>query len=137
MTTSVPLANLQATFVGGNLSMAMLRFRTVGFCLLAALATAHPAAAAENLPMPAKHYAELCRQSGGGISASLNGTFGTAQCQWPNEGKTECKVSAGDVNACAILCESPACLKANPDRFNPRWPLAGGPANAPVQTQTN
>jgi hypothetical protein len=133
MTTRVPSANLRHTLVGGNLSMATaLRFRTVGFCFFAALATAHPAVAAESLPMPAKHYAELCRQSGGGIGINLNGSFGTAQCQWPNEGKTECKVSADEVNACAILCESPACLKANPDRFNPRWPLAGGPS-APAQ----
>src|SRR5215813_13932672 len=101
-----------------------LRLRTVGLCFIAALGAPDPAIAAESLPMPAKHYAELCQQSGGGISISLNGAFGTAQCLWPEVGKTECNVSANEVNACAILCESPACLKANPDRFNPNWPLA-------------
>jgi hypothetical protein len=108
--------------------MAVARgFGTTGFCFIAALAAAHPAVAAESLPMPARHYAELCRQSGGAISINLTGSFGTAQCQWPDQGETACKVDANEVNACAIQCESPACLKANPDRFNPAWPLAGGP----------
>jgi hypothetical protein len=116
---------------------ARVRFRTAGICFaVVALAAAHPVRAVDSLPMPAKHYAELCRQSGGVITLGLNGAFGTAQCLWPNEGKTACKVSADEVNACAILCESPACLKANPDRFNPSWPLAGGPQSAAVQTGT-
>jgi hypothetical protein len=127
----VPSASLRRTFVDGNSSMARC-FRTVSLCFVAALAAAHPAAAVESLPMPAKHYAELCRQSGGAISINLNGSFGTAACQWPEQGKTACKVDADQVNACAIQCESPACLKANPDRFNPAWPVAGGPGSAPA-----
>jgi len=113
--------------------VAGLRGKTVAFCFIAALAATHPAVAVESLPMPAKHYAELCRQSGGGISINLTGSFGTAQCQWPDQGETECKVAANEVDACAIQCESPACLKANPDRFNPSWPLAGGPDSTPAQ----
>jgi hypothetical protein len=128
MTTRVRSASLRRTFGGGTLDMAAaLRFGTVGLCFVTALAAARLALAAESLPMPARHYAELCRQSGGGISINLNGSFGTAECQWPDQGKTECKVDADQVNACAIQCESPVCLKANPDRFNPSWPLAGGP----------
>ena len=114
--------------------VSMPRFSAARLCLIMALGWAHPSVAADSLPMPAKHYAELCRHSGGGITLGLNGAFGTAQCQWPNEGETECNVSADEVNTCAILCESPACLKANPDRFNPNWPLAGGPQSAAVQT---
>jgi len=117
--------------------VAMPRFGTIGLCLMAALAVTEAAAAAEGLPMPVKHYGELCQHSGGSITVDTNGAgpFMT-QCSWPDQGRTECKVTADEVSVCAIRCESPACLKANPDHLNPSWPLAGGPG-APAQTQAN
>ena len=90
---------------------------------------------AESLPVTAQHYADLCRQSGGASTSHLNSGLGTTECAWSGHGRSECKVGASQVNACAIACESNACLKGNPDRFNPKWPLDGGPKSAPLQRQ--
>ncbi|MGH6892936.1 MAG: hypothetical protein ACREEP_11810 [Dongiaceae bacterium] len=105
--------------------------------VLFTLAAAPRAGASESLPMPVGHYADLCRQSGGGIASHLNGGFGATECQWSGHGRTECKVGADGVRACAIACMSSACLKANPDRYNPTWPLAGGPNSAALPTVPN
>ena len=111
----------------------VLRFVMTGVGAgLASVAALPPAGAVEVLPMPVSQYSQLCKQSGGFIIIQLNNEFGTAQCVWPNEGQTACKVSANEVNACVIACESDKCLKANPDRVNPAWPLAGGPQSAPA-----
>ena len=45
-------------------------------------------------------------------------------------GRTECKVGANSVSICGISCQSNACLKENPARYTPTWPLAGGPNSA-------
>jgi hypothetical protein len=96
----------------------------------AALFATPPAVAVEALPMPVAHYGELCRQSGGALASYLNSGIGTVQCQWSGHGRTECKVGGGMVTICGIACQSTACLKANPARYTPKWPLAGGPASA-------
>ncbi len=88
------------------------------------------ALAAESLPMPLVHYAELCRQSGGTVAEHLTGGVGIVHCRWPDHGSAECKVGANQVNVCGISCQSNACLKQNPARYSPVWPLAGGPAGA-------
>jgi hypothetical protein len=92
--------------------------------------SAMPALAAESLPMPLAHYADLCRQSGGSVARHLTGGVGIVQCQWPGHGSSECKVGANLVNVCGISCQSNACLKQNPARYSPIWPLAGGPDGA-------
>ena len=96
-----------------------------------ALFAAQPARAVEELPMPANHYLELCRKSGGSVIFSTNNGFGVAQCFWGGHGRTDCKVSANEVNSCDIDCQSNLCLKANPDRYNPNWPINGGPDSPP------
>ena len=60
----------------------------------------------------------------------LTGGVGIVRCQWPGHGRTECKVGANTVSICGIACQSNACLKANPARYTPIWPLAGGPNSA-------
>lgn len=111
-----------------------VRAAALGACVFV-LSIALPAAGrTETLPVSAQHYADLCRQSGGAASAHLNSGLGTTECAWSGHGSTECKVGAAQVNVCAIACESNACVKANPDRYNPRWPLNGGPKSAPLQT---
>ena len=98
-------------------------------CVLALVTVlpAAPALAAESLPMPLARYADLCAQSGGSMALHLTGGVGLAQCQWPGHGRTDCKVGAGQVSICGIVCRSNACLEANPARYTPAWPLAGGP----------
>jgi len=98
--------------------------------IAATAAVAPPAIAAEILPMPVAHYGELCRQSGGLLATYLTSGVGTVQCQWSGHGRTECKVGGGMVTICGISCQSTACLKQNPARFTPTWPLAGGPNSA-------
>jgi hypothetical protein len=93
------------------------------FLALAAL----PAVAAETLPMPVARYAELCQASGGILTTHLSGGVGIVRCTWSDHGRTECKVGSNTVNICGISCQSNACLKANPARYTPAWPLAGGP----------
>jgi hypothetical protein len=96
---------------------------------------APPAHAAESLPMPVAHYAELCMQSGGGFAAHLTSGVGIVQCGWSGHGRTECKVGGNQVSICGISCQSNACLKANPARYTPIWPLAGGPNGAALPAQ--
>jgi hypothetical protein len=108
-----------------------LLLRVALFCLLL---PAPPALAAESLPMPVARYAELCMQSGGGFTAHLNSGVGIVRCAWSGHGRTECKVGSNTVNICGINCQSNACLKQNPARYTPVWPLAGGPNVAPLGT---
>ena len=96
------------------------------FLALAAL----PAVAAETLPMPVARYAELCQASGGTLTTHLSSGVGIVRCAWSDHGRTECKVGSNIVNICGIACQSNACLKANPARYTPIWPLAGGPNSA-------
>ena len=96
------------------------------FLALAAL----PAVAAETLPMPVARYAELCQASGGTLTTHLSSGVGIVRCAWSDHGRTECKVGSNIVNICGISCQSNACLKANPARYTPAWPLAGGPTTA-------
>jgi hypothetical protein len=96
------------------------------FLALAAL----PATAAETLPMPIVRYAELCQASGGTLTTHLSSGVGIVRCAWSDHGRTECKVGSNTVNICGISCQSNACLKANPARYTPAWPLAGGPTTA-------
>ncbi|HEV8392495.1 MAG TPA: hypothetical protein VGQ35_21755, partial [Dongiaceae bacterium] len=86
--------------------------------------------AAETLPMAAVHYGDLCRQTGGVMVQQLTGGVGIVQCRWSGHGRTECKVGAYQVNICGISCESTVCLKQNPARYTPTWPLSGGPNGA-------
>ena len=104
-----------------------MRLRALLVCLLL---LAPPAMAAESLPMPVTRYAELCMQSGGGFTAHLSSGVGIVRCAWSDHGRTECKVGSNIVNICGISCRSNACLKANPARYTPTWPLAGGPNTA-------
>lgn len=97
--------------------------------VLLALA-ALPALAAENLPMPVARYAALCQASGGAFTSQLSSGLGIVRCAWSGHGRTECKVGSNTVNVCGIACQSNACLKANPARYSPAWPLAGGPNSA-------
>jgi hypothetical protein len=97
--------------------------------LLLALATL-PAAAAESLPMPVARYAELCQASGGTLTTHLSSGVGIVRCAWSAHGRTECKVGANTVTICGMSCQSNACLKANPARYSPTWPIAGGPNTA-------
>ena len=96
------------------------------FLALAAL----PATAAETLPMPIVRYAELCQASGGTLTTHLSSGVGIVRCAWSEHGRTECKVGSNTVNICGISCQSNDCLKANPARYTPAWPLAGGPTTA-------
>lgn len=96
---------------------------------------AMPAVAAERLPMPLARYVDLCQQSGGSITQQLTGGVGIVQCRWAGQGRTDCKVGAGQVNVCGISCRSNACLKENPARYTPTWPLAGGPGNASLPAE--
>jgi hypothetical protein len=98
----------------------------LAFLALAAL----PAMAAESLPMPVVRYAELCQATGGAMTAHLSSGVGIVRCTWSDHGRTECKVGANTVSICGISCQSNACLKENPARYTPRWPLAGGPDSA-------
>ena len=100
--------------------------------LLCMLVLAPPAMAAESLPMPVTRYAELCQASGGSLTAQLSSGLGIVRCAWSGHGRTECKVGSNIVNVCGISCQSNACLKANPARYTPTWPLAGGPNTAPL-----
>ena len=95
-----------------------------------ALLLAAPALAAESLPMPVAHYAELCQASGGAFTAQLSSGLGIVRCAWAGHGRTECKVGSNTVNVCGIACQSNACLKENPARYTPVWPLGGGPRSA-------
>jgi hypothetical protein len=117
----------------------MLRVRwAVGFVALAiALLAPPPSVASESLPMPAPHYADLCRQSGGEATLQLSSGLGIVRCLWSDHGRTECKVGANMVNVCAIACRSTACLKANPARYTPTWPLSGGPESAALPMLPN
>jgi hypothetical protein len=109
----------------------MIRMCVAGLVGLSAVLFAAPAAVAvESLPMPLARYAELCQQSGGRIVLQLTGGVGIVQCQWSGHGRTECKVGGNQVNVCGIACQSTACLKANPARYTPLWPLGGGPTSA-------
>jgi len=106
-----------------------------GLIAVPAVLFAPPAAVAvESLPMTVAHYGDLCRQSGGVLATYLTGGVGTVQCQWSGHGRTECKVGAGVVNVCGIACQSTACLKDNPARYTPKWPLQGGPRSAALPT---
>ena len=91
-----------------------------------------PAPATESLPMPVARYAELCQASGGALTTHLTSGVGIVRCAWSGHGRTECKVGANSVSICGIACQSNACLKANPARYTPVWPLAGGPNVAPL-----
>ncbi|WP_162917218.1 hypothetical protein [Dongia deserti] len=102
---------------------------SVGLTLLST-----PMAAADALPMPVMRYVELCQQSGGSFAQHLTGGVGIVQCQWPEHGRTECKVGGNQVNVCGIACQSNACLKQNPARRSPAWPLQGGPNSAALPT---
>ena len=116
----------------------MIRMCIAGFVALSAAWLAAPAAAAaESLPMPVTRYAELCQHSGGRIAWQLTGGVGIVQCQWPDHGRTECKVGGSFVNVCGIACQSTICLKANPARYTPVWPLGGGPAGAGALAPVN
>ena len=106
----------------------------VTFVGLAAL-LAVPAWAADNLPVPVANYAALCQQSGGSAVTQLTGGVGMVQCQWASHGHSECEVGGNQVNVCGIFCSSNDCLKDNPARYSPRWPLQGGPASAALPTQ--
>jgi hypothetical protein len=110
--------------------LAALRVATSIFLLSGAIP-----AAAESLPLPVARYAELCTQSGGGFTAQLGSGVGTVRCAWPEHGRTECKVGSSVVNVCGISCRSNACLKANPARYSPKWPLIGGPDIAALPAQ--
>jgi hypothetical protein len=103
--------------------------RAVLACLLL---LAPPALAAESLPMPVTRYAALCQASGGVMTTQLNSGVGIVRCAWPDHGRTECKVGSNVVNVCGISCTSNACLRQNPARYSPVWPLAGGPNMAPL-----
>ena len=92
--------------------------------------TALPALAAESLPMPVTRYAELCQATGGTLTTQLSSGVGIARCAWSDHGRTECKVGSNIVSICGISCQSNACLKANPARYTPTWPLSGGPNTA-------
>ena len=94
------------------------------------LLMALPAVAAESLPMPVARYAALCQASGGGMTTHLSSGVGIVRCAWSDHGRTECKVGANTVSICGISCQSNACLKENPARYTPTWPLAGGPHSA-------
>jgi|SoiMethySBSTD1v2_1073268.scaffolds.fasta_scaffold00887_20 hypothetical protein len=109
--------------------------RAMGLLGLSIVLIAMPAIAVESLPMPVAHYGDLCRQSGGSLVSYLTGGVGTVQCRWSGQGRTECEVGANFVNVCGISCQSTACLKANPARFTPTWPMAGGPAGAALPAQ--
>jgi hypothetical protein len=98
------------------------------------LLAAMPPLAAESLPMPVAHYAALCQHTGGSMMRQLTGGVGIVQCKWPGHGRTQCKVGADQVSICGITCESNACLKENPARFTPIWPLQGGPNGAAAPT---
>jgi hypothetical protein len=111
----------------------MQSLRTIITLLAIGGAPFFPAAArAESLPMPASHYADLCQQSGGAATTHLSSGIGTVECAWSDQGRTECKVGDNQVTVCGINCESNACLKANPARYSPVWPLTGGPKSAPL-----
>jgi hypothetical protein len=97
--------------------------------LLCVLLLSPPAVAAERLPMPVLRYAELCQASGGTLTTHLTSGVGIVRCGWPEHGRTECKVGSNIVNICGISCQSNACLKENPARYTPTWPLAGGPGS--------
>lgn len=111
-----------------------VRAAALGACLAMLSITLPAPVRAETLPVSAQHYTDLCRQSGGAATAHVSSGLGTAECAWSGHGSTECKVGASQVNVCAIACESDACVKANPDRYDPQWPLNGGPKTAPLQT---
>ena len=98
--------------------------------VLCMLLLAPPAMAAESLPMPVLRYAELCQASGGTLTTHLTNGVGIVRCGWPDHGRTECRVGSNTVSICGISCRSNACLKENPARFTPTWPLAGGPNSA-------
>ena len=98
--------------------------------LLCVLLLAPPAMATESLPMPVARYSELCQASGGVLTTHLSSGVGIVRCGWSDHGRTECKVGSNIVNICGISCQSNACLKANPARYSPIWPLAGGPNGA-------
>lgn len=102
------------------------RIAVWGGVLLMAL----PALAAESLPMPVARYAELCMVTGGAMAAHLSSGVGIVRCTWADHGRTECKVGANTVSICGISCQSNACLKQNPARYTPTWPLSGGPHSA-------
>ena len=106
----------------------MVRVVAILLAVLAAL----PADAAESLPMPVARYTELCQATGGTLSTHLSSGVGIVRCAWSGHGRTECKVGSNIVNICGIACQSNACLKANPARYTPIWPLAGGPTTAPL-----
>src|SRR5688572_29488972 len=106
------------------------RIAVCAFLALAAL----PALAAESLPMQVVRYAELCQASGGAMSTHLSSGVGIVRCAWSGHGRTECKVGANTVSICGISCQSNACLKANPARYTPTWPLAGRPNTAALPT---
>lgn len=110
-----------------------------GICLLTLLGLAAlpavSARAADNLPMPVANYAALCQQSGGSAVTQLTGGVVMVQCQWAAHGHTECEVGGNQVNVCGIFCSSNACLKDNPARYSPRWPLQGGPVSAALPAQ--
>jgi hypothetical protein len=89
-----------------------------------------PVIAAETLPMPVARYAELCQASGGTLTTHLTSGVGIVRCAWSDHGRTECKVGSNMVSICGISCRSNACLKANPARYTPIWPLSGGPNTA-------
>ena len=80
--------------------------------------------------MPVTRYAELCQHSGGRIAWQLTGGVGIVQCQrsdqWPHrmQGRRQLR------ECVRIACQSTACLKANPARYSPLWPLGGGPTSA-------
>jgi len=114
---------------------ARARAMAAGMLALSIALIVLPAGAVERLPMPVAHYGDLCRQSGGVLASYLNGGVGTVQCQWSGHGRTECKVGANFVNVCGISCQSNACLKENPARYTPKWPLEGGPTGAAVPPQ--
>lgn len=98
--------------------------------LLCMLVLAPPAVAAESLPMPLARYAALCQASGGAVATQLSSGVGIVRCTWADHGRTECKVGSNTVSICGIACRSNACLKENPARYSPVWPLAGGPHSA-------
>lgn len=104
--------------------------RIAGTLALVMALPAMPTLAAESLPMTLARYAALCEQSGGSMALHLTGGVGMVQCRWPDHGRTECNVGANQVSICGISCQSNACLKENPARYTPTWPLAGGPHSA-------
>jgi len=102
--------------------------------LVCMLLLAPPALAAESLPMPVARYAELCHATGGAMTPHLSSGVGIVRCAWSGHGGAECKVGSNIVNICGISCQSNACLKENPARYSPTWPLAGGPSSAALPT---